>query len=113
MRCVPTGTLRLHALHAARGPDAVYGWLFSPDGAARGSVRGLRPGRYRLVWYDPWTGEPVAEPSAQPVVVGSSGTAILDAGRVLARLAASAPPFPRSSRLARGRDAAFKLLASR
>ena len=101
----------VYALHATRGAEAVYGWVFSPEGDGAFAISGLKPGAYRLQWFDPWTGD--ALPDLKPQRVAAAGAPVpLDAGPALARLADAWPVFPTDTRLARGQDAAFKLLAA-
>ena len=109
IKCEAAGALRLFALYSGKEPRAVYGWLFSLDGQAGFTISGLAPGKYRLGWYDPWTGAPVPKESSQTLSVAQDGVLKLDGGPVLKELRRLAKPFPEESRLDRGRDLAFKL----
>ncbi|MFO7898112.1 MAG: hypothetical protein R6V58_03515 [Planctomycetota bacterium] len=99
------------ALYRRTTHDAVYGWLLSVGGDARLTLTGLAAGTYRLRWYDPWTGKPVARlPAPEPIEVMDKKEVEIDAGPALKRLAADAKRFPDETREHRGLDAAFKLV---
>jgi hypothetical protein len=97
------------ALYASSTPHEVHGWLFSPGGTGRLTIRGLE-GPLRLSWFDPWTGDPV--PGLKPVLVEPSDDWMLqiEAAPALEALWERAAPFPAESRKDRGRDVAFKLV---
>ena len=107
--CLSAGRLQVAALCSAEAPEGVCGWLLAPGADAKLTLKGLKPGTWRLEWFDPWTGRALAEPKPARLEVARDGALELDAGPALARLGAAAEPFPEKSRLARGRDAAFKL----
>ena len=107
VECTGDPILRLYALYSIKRPDAVYGWLYSPAGTPKFTVRGLAPGAYKLNWYDAWTGRPATK--ARNVTVTKTRPLAVNAAPILARLRAAAKPFPAETRLAKGQDVAFKL----
>jgi hypothetical protein len=112
------GSTLVYALHELNprdtaAPGTVYGWLFAPDtapGTASFAITGLPAGTYTIRRFDPWTGRPIPGfGSANAAVTKADASLTADAGAALQRLAASAPPFPSESRLARGQDVAFTI----
>lgn len=110
IRVAGQGAVKCFALHSREAPDRLYGWLFSPTDEGEFSIRPLKPGNYVLIWYDPWTGQPIPELQPLPVTVGADGAADLDAGPILKLIRERSAPFPAESRQAKGRDVAFQLL---
>jgi hypothetical protein len=105
--------LRVLAL-CDRKRHAAYGWVFVPRASKRRELRfgaPLAKGRYKLTFFDPWTGKPIASVPPQTVSVDSaSGAAAVATRAAFARLRQHAKGLPRRLRVARGRDLAFKLL---
>ena len=110
VECTPGDNVRVHALYPENARDALYGWLFTLSPNAHFSITGLRPGRYRLAWYDPWTGERITGLARQSIMVRDSIPLQLAAGPALAKLMESVRLFPQQSRLSKGQDVAFKLV---
>ena len=106
----PEGEARVHALCETRRGGRVCGWIFSRGEGARFSVSGLAPGEYALTWYDPWTGRRVPG-AASRLKVDGTGTAKVVADDVMTALRTAAEGFPSTTRLDRGKDAAFKIEA--
>jgi len=89
---------------------SVYGWPFTSKDETEITLNGLKPGKYQLRWFDPWTGKPL-ELRSQTIIVDKETSIRIDALRALKEIRSTVPPFPKRSRLARGQDAAFKLEA--
>ena len=106
------GRLRAFALFRRGDVHGVYGWIFSPDGSGKFSIKGLKKSAYRLTWYDPWTGDPIPGLGPQSLDARPGKALEINAAPVLKVLRAlsRAKPFPHRSRQAQGHDAAFKLL---
>ena len=111
LQCRPEGTLRAFVLHSTPKAEAACGWLFVPKTDTQLRLLGLPAGAYVLRWYDPWTGEAVAGVADSEIQAREGGEVRIDCAAALRalRAAAAEAPFPARSRLARGRDAAFKL----
>ncbi len=103
--------VRVHALYSAEEVAPVIGWLFASGRNAAFSLRGLSPGRYRIVWYDPWTGAPLEGMEPESFTVDEDGAVHLDASEALEVMRENSAVFPLESRLARGKDAAFRIEA--
>ncbi len=94
-------------LYARAERDALHGWCFDPDGAFALEVAGLAAGTYRLRWYDPWTGTAAGK---ELRVETDDGRLRLDGAAARAELPGLDLRFPAETRLAKGRDLAFKLI---
>ncbi len=106
IHCMAGESVRLHTLHH-RTQDIVLGWLYGDQGDAEFTVSGLEGGRYRLTWFDPWTGRPL--PNSQEFDVQPQDTIAVSAGHILQQMQAGHPSFPWSTRYPKGNDVAFKL----
>ncbi len=98
LRFETEASTRVLGLYDRATATTVHGWLFAaqPD-ATEVSIHGLRPGDYRLVWYDAWTGKPINPDKPETVAANARGQLTFDPGPVLKKLA----PQPASSTTAK------------
>lgn len=109
--CESPKVVPVYALYRTKGPESIYGWYYTPTVGVRFFIHGLRPGKYRLQWFDPWTGEPVLKGGSWELLEAKKGEGLfLNGSFVLELLKKAARPFPNESRDDRGHDIAFKLV---
>ncbi len=110
-RCEADRGMRAFALFTREKDPAVLGWLFSRVVKGRFRVTGLKPGSYRISWYDPWTGKALAGEKPVSAAADKKGVLEVDPEQVFKRIREKLQPFPGKTRFSQGCDLAFEIAA--
>jgi hypothetical protein len=107
--CEADKGMRAFVLFTRKKGAAVLGWVFSKVKRGRFRVIGLKPGSYRISWYDAWTGKALVGEKPVSAVVDEKGVLEVDPEQVFKRVRGKLQAFPGQTRLSQGHDLAFRI----
>jgi hypothetical protein len=109
LKCEADRNMYVYTLFVNKGDMRALGWLFCRPTRGAFRIVGLSKGRYRVTWYDPWSGNAIPKHAPTILTTDTKGILTIDPQPILKALREASPAFSKNSRLPKGHDVAFKI----